>query len=62
MFLDFRSTPDNMLHGSGQKINSIITLEIKKKQDVEGDIKCYIYTLKDGLITFLNGRFKSVGH
>ena len=65
LFIDFRSIGDNFLHGSGKKLKNAsdgITLQIEKKADGTGNIKCYLFVLQDGQINFQNGRFKSVGY
>ena len=65
LFIDFRSTIDNILHGTGRRLKNIsdgVTLQIQKKTDGTGAIKCYVYVLQDGQINFLNGRFDSVGY
>ena len=65
LFLDFRSTPDNVLHGSGKRLKNTsdgITLQIEKKADGAGNIKCYVFVLQDGQVNFEDGRCRSVGY
>ena len=65
LLIDFRSTRDNLLHGTGRKLKNLsdgITLHIEKKTDGNGDIQCYIFVLQDGQVNFQNGRFHSVGY
>ena len=65
LLLDFRSTHDNFLHGSGRKITSAangILLTITKDADGTGPITCYLYVLQDAYVSFENGRLaKSYG-
>ena len=65
LFLDFRSTPDNVLHGSGKRLQNAsdgVTLQIDKKADGTGNIKCYVYVLQHAQVNFQDGRFHSVGY
>ena len=65
LFLDFRSTPDNVLHGSGKRLKNAsdgVTLQIEKKADGTGEIKCYVFVLQDGQVNFQDGCFRSVGY
>ena len=60
LFIDFRSTIDNFLHGSGRRLKNAadgIKLAIVKNADGNGDIKCYLYVFQDAQINFQNGNF-----
>ena len=55
LFIDFRSTVDNFLHGTGRQLKNAadgITLHITKNADGNGDIKCYLYVFQDAQINF----------
>ena len=64
VWLDFRSTQDNFLHGSGRKIMSVsegISLEIERSADAETfDGTIYAYMFMDGLLQIVNKRVSSV--
>ena len=64
VWLDFRSTQDNFLHGSGRKIMSVsegISLEIERSADTETfDGTIYAYMFMDGLLQIVNKRVSSV--
>ena len=65
LFIDFRSTFDNILHGTGRRLKNTsdgVTLQIEKNADGTGPIKCYLYVLQDAQINFKEGRFHSVGY
>ncbi|XP_057300349.1 uncharacterized protein LOC130630607 [Hydractinia symbiolongicarpus] len=57
LFLDFRSSSDHTLQGSGrllQKLSDGITLHMTKKADGTGDIRCYVYLLMDAQLNILD--------
>lgn len=65
LILDFRSTEDNTLHGSGRKIadgQQGITLQINKSATATGSnagaLNCYIYMLMDAKLFIADGIFK----
>ena len=64
VWLDFRSTQDNFLHGSGRKIVSVsegISLEIERDADTETfDGTIYAFMFMDGLLQIVNKRLDSV--
>ena len=46
LWLDFRSSDDNTLHGTGRRIENAsegITLAITKTAGTAGNLKCFIY-------------------
>ena len=64
LFIDFRSIPDNILHGSGRKLKNTsdgVTLQIEKLADASaGPVKCYVFVLQDGELHFANSRLSLV--
>ena len=64
VWLDFRSTQDNFLHGSGRKIVSVsegISLEIEREADTETfDGTIYAYMFMDGLLQIVDKKVASV--
>ena len=64
VWLDFRSTQDNFLHGSGRKIVSVsegISLEIERDADTETfDGTIYAFMFMDGLLQIVNKKLDSV--
>ena len=60
LWLDFRITDENILHGTGRVIGSVgggITLQIKKKAKTTGKLKAYIYLIVDAQLKIQNGAF-----
>ena len=50
LWLDFRSSDDRKLHGSGRRVENAsegITLQLEKTAQPTGAINCYIYLLMD---------------
>lgn len=63
LFVDFRSSRNHMLHGSGRPIKRLsdgIPLHIVRKADGMGNIRCYVYLLSDAQLNILGGRFHSL--
>ena len=50
LWIDFRTTDENTLHGTGRKVGSEgggITLQIEKKAESAGTLNAYIYVIMD---------------
>ena len=50
LWLDFRATDENELHGTGRRIENAsegITLQIEKKEESAGALNAYIYLIMD---------------
>lgn len=62
LWLDFRMSCDQIVHGSGRRIESSgITLQIKKTaQKDEGVLNCYIYLLSDAQLNIADGALYSI--
>ena len=63
LWLDFRSSDDLSLHGSGRRIENGsegITLQIEKEEDDEGPINVYTYIISDAQMNIENGRLNKV--
>ena len=63
LWLDFRSTDDSTLHGSGRRIENGsegITLQIEKEADVEGPINVYTFVISDAQMNIENGRLSKL--
>ena len=64
MWLDFRSTQDNFLHGSGRKIVSVsegISVEIEREADTKTfDGTIYAFMFMDGLLQIVNKKVERV--
>jgi len=62
LWLDFRTTDDQTLHGSGRRIENAsegITLQLDKTAQTAGTLNCYIYLLMDAQLNIGNGQFIS---
>ena len=62
LWLDFRTTDDQTLHGSGRRIENAsegITLQLDKTAQTAGTLNCYIYLLTDTQLNIGNGQFIS---
>ena len=62
MWLDFRTTDENTLHGMGRRIENAserITLQIEKKTESAGVLNVYIYLIMDAQLNIQNGAFVS---
>ena len=63
LWLDFRTTDDSSLHGSGRRIENGsegISLQIEKEQDGEGPINVYTYVISDAQMNIENGRLSKL--
>ena len=64
VWLDFRSTQDNFLHGSGRKIVSVsegISVEIEREADTKTfDGTIYAFMFMDGLLQIVNKKVERV--
>ena len=64
MWLDFRTTDENELQGTGRRIEDAsesITLQIeKKKTESAGALNAYIYPIMDAQLNIQNGAYVSV--
>ena len=63
LWLDFRTTDDSSLHGSGRRIENGsegITLQIEKEADEEGPINVYTYVISDAQMNIENGRLSKL--
>ena len=64
LWLDFRSTDDNMLHGTGRRIENAsegISFSYHKEDcGTDGNLHCYIYLFIDAQINISNGEFMNV--
>ena len=50
LWIDSRSSIDNMLHGSGRAVEkSGILLQIEKAPETSGDLTCYVFSLEDAV-------------
>ena len=47
LWIDFRSSSDNFLHGSGRTVCSSIMLQIDKVGEASGDLTCYTFSIAD---------------
>ena len=63
LWLDFRTTDENKLHGMGGKIKNAsegITLQIEKKSESAGALNAYIYLIMDAQLNIQSGTYVSV--
>ena len=63
LWLDFRSTDDNTLHGTGRRIENAsegITVAITKTAGTGGNLQCFIYLFMDAQINIQNGEFVNI--
>ena len=68
LFVDFRTIPDNTLHGAGRELQNVsngITLKVTKKKQKKadgtedtGDIICRLFTITDPIANFEGGRLQ----
>ena len=62
LWLDFRMTDENELHGTGRRIENAsegITLQIEKKEESAGALNAYIYLIMDAQLNIQNGAYVS---
>ena len=65
LWLNFRMIDQNVLHGMGGVIRSVgggITLQIKKKAEMAGELKAYVYLIMDSKLNVQNGALISAVH
>ena len=63
LWLDFRTTDDNRLHGSGRQLENTsdgIRLQITKKAESAGKLSCYLYIFQDAQINISDAQFLNV--
>ena len=62
LWLDFRTTDENFLHGTGRRIDNAsegITLQIEKKEESAGPLNAYIYLIMNAQLNIQNGAYIS---
>lgn len=62
MWLDFRTSEDDQLHGSGRQVLNAsegITLQITKDAESAGVLNLYLYVIMDAQLNIQDGRFVS---
>ena len=62
LWLDFRRTDKNFLHGTGRRIENAsegITLQIEKKAETDGALNAYIYLIMDAQLNIQNDAYVS---
>ena len=62
VWLDFRMTDENELHGMGRRIENAserITLQIEKKAETAGALNAYIYLIMDAQLNIQSGAYVS---
>ena len=62
LWLDFRTTDENELHGTGRQIGNTsegITIQVQKKAESAGALKAYIYLIMDAQLNIQNGAYVS---
>ena len=65
LWLDFRTTDENFLHGTGRRIENAserIILQIEKKAESAGALNAYIYLIMDAQLNIQNGAYVSAVH
>ena len=63
LWLDFRSTDDCALHGTGRRIENAsegITIAITKVAGTGGNLQCFIYLFMDAQINIKDGKFVNI--
>ena len=63
LWLDFRTTDNNMLHGTGRRIENAsegITVAITKTAGKGGNLQCFIYLFMDAQINIQDGKFVNI--
>ena len=62
LWLDFRTTDENELHGMGRQIGNTsggITIQIEKKVETAGALSAYIYLIMNAQLNIENGAYVS---
>ena len=65
LWLDFRMTDENFLHGTSRRIENAlegIILQIAKKAESAGALNAYIYLIMDAQLNIQNGAYVSAVH
>ena len=61
LWLDFRSSTNNTLHGGGRRVEGDIKLQIDKIIEKSDDmLTCYIFAVEDAILNIQNGSFESI--
>ena len=63
LWLDFRMTDENELHGTGRRIENAserITLQIEKKAESAGALNAYIYLIMEAQLNIQSGAYVSL--
>lgn len=60
LWVDFRSTEDNSLHGSGRKIKDDLSISISKTRENSGDLTAYIYLIMDAQLNIVDSRLNDI--
>ena len=61
LFIDFRSSTDNFLHGSGRTVDkSGVLLQIDKVAEASGDLTCHVFSIADVVLHIRNNLFESL--
>jgi len=62
LWLDFGSSDDLKLHGSGRRVENAlegVTLQLDKNAQTAGPLNCYVYLLMDAQLNIGDGRLIS---
>ena len=65
LWLDFRSTNDSELHGSGKRLEGVsqsVKIEIHKTAETDGNLDAYVYYIQDAQLVIENGQLQNVMH
>ena len=65
LWLDFRTSDDDSLHGSGRRIENAsegITIQITKNAEATGALNIYLFVVMDGQHNIEDGRFVSAAY
>ena len=62
LWLDFRSTDENTLHGTGRRIsdNGGVSIHLSREAENRGDLTMYVFLIMDSQLTIENGNFVSL--
>ena len=63
LWLDFRTTDDNRLYGSGRQLENTskgVRLQIMKEAGSAGKLSCYLYIFQDAQINISDAQFLNV--
>ena len=62
LWLDLRTTDDDLLHGSGRRIENAsegVTIQLTKTAEAAGALNIYLYIIMDAQLNLEDGRFVS---